>query len=57
LTMAGDTVVVRGVATDENERAVIGQLIALQPGVGDVQNEMTVGTRSNGPVVPPLPGS
>jgi len=41
-SMEGDIAVLRGVAASESERAVIGQLVALQPGVGNVRNEMTV---------------
>ncbi len=40
--MEGDTAVVSGVAASENERALIGQLLALEPGVRNVRNEMTV---------------
>ncbi|HVT28141.1 MAG TPA: BON domain-containing protein [Lacipirellulaceae bacterium] len=42
LRMEGDTAVITGVAASENERDLIGQLIAIEPGVRDVRNEMTV---------------
>lgn len=42
LTMEGDTAVIRGVATSDSERLVIQQLIALEPGVRSVRNEMTL---------------
>lgn len=50
-SMEGDTAVLRGAAASDSERAVIGQLVALQPGVSDVRNEMTVGALPNA-VVP-----
>jgi hypothetical protein len=55
LTMEGGVAVLRGVAASEDERAVIGQLVALQPEIGDVRNEMTVAAPSSGTV--PVPGS
>jgi hypothetical protein len=54
-SMEGDTAVLRGVAASENEWAVIGQLVALQPGVSNVRNEMTLAVPSN--AVAPAPGS
>jgi hypothetical protein len=39
----GDTVVVSGTAKSENERDVISQLLAIEPGIRNVRNEMTVG--------------
>lgn len=56
LSIQGDTAVISGVASSDSERAVIGQLIALQPGVGQVRNEMTVATAPNAAIVP-APGS
>jgi hypothetical protein len=44
LSMDGDTAVLGGVAASESERDVISQLVALEPGVRDVRNEMTVAT-------------
>ncbi|HEY3395330.1 MAG TPA: BON domain-containing protein, partial [Lacipirellulaceae bacterium] len=38
----GDTVVLRGVADSESQRLVLANLIALEPGVRAVRNEMTV---------------
>jgi hypothetical protein len=54
-TMEGDTAVLRGVAASESEWAVIGQLVALQPGVGNVRNEMTLTPPIS--AVAPAPGS
>jgi hypothetical protein len=54
-SMEGDTAVLRGVAASENEWAVIGQLVALQPGVSNVRNEMTLAAPSN--AIAPAPGS
>jgi BON domain len=42
VTIAGDTVVLRGVAADESERLVIERLVAMEPGVLKVDNQMTV---------------
>jgi hypothetical protein len=53
LTMQGDTAVLSGVAASESERAVIGQLVALEPGVRDVRNEMTVAVPSSEPIAQP----
>ena len=38
----GGVVVLRGVASSETQRQVLAQLIALEPGVMGVRNEMTV---------------
>ena len=38
----GDTVVLIGAARSENERDVISQLMAIEPGIRNVRNEMTV---------------
>ncbi len=53
VNMDGDTAVISGAATSESERAVIEQLIGLEPGVGTVHNEMTVAAPASGTVVPP----
>lgn len=53
VNMDGDTAVISGAAASESERAVIEQLIGLEPGVGTVRNEMTVATPPSGTVVPP----
>jgi hypothetical protein len=42
VTMQGDTAVLSGVAASDSERLVIGQLAALEQGVREVRNEMTV---------------
>jgi hypothetical protein len=42
LQMEGDTAVLSGVAASENERDVMAQLLAIEPGVREVRNEMTV---------------
>ncbi len=56
LTLQGDTAVISGVAASEDERAVIEQLISLEPGVRAVQNEMTVALPFSAAVAP-APGS
>jgi osmotically-inducible protein OsmY len=43
VNMEGDTVVLSGTAASENERDVISMLLAIEPGVRDVRNEMTIG--------------
>jgi hypothetical protein len=58
MSMEGDTVVVSGVAASENERDVISQLLAIEPSVHNVRNEMTIGQpagATNG--IAPAPGS
>jgi hypothetical protein len=40
--MVGDTVVLRGVAATESQRLVIEKLVSLEPGVAEVDNQMTV---------------
>jgi hypothetical protein len=40
--LAGDTVVLRGVAQKESQRMVIEQLVLMEPGVFAVDNQMTV---------------
>jgi hypothetical protein len=58
LMMEGDTVILRGAAASENERDVISQLLAIEPGVRNVRNEMTVGlpaAAASG--IAPTPGS
>jgi hypothetical protein len=42
VVVEGDTVVLRGVAESESQSAVLAQLIAMEPGVRAVRNEMTV---------------
>jgi hypothetical protein len=58
--VVGDTVVLRGVAPSESQRLVIEKLVSLEPGVGEVENQMTVAqvtpaqmTPAHSP--PPLP--
>jgi osmotically-inducible protein OsmY len=43
VNIEGDTVVLSGTAASENERDVISQLLAIEPGIRNVRNEMTVG--------------
>jgi hypothetical protein len=40
--MEGDTAVLRGVAATDSQRLVLEKLVALEPGVRQVRNEMTV---------------
>jgi hypothetical protein len=42
LTMEGDVAVLRGVAATESQRLVLEKLIAMEPGVSAVRNEMSV---------------
>ena len=42
LTMEGDVAVLGGVAATESQRLVLEKLIAMEPGVRAVRNEMTV---------------
>ncbi len=62
--MVGDTVVLRGVAPSESQRLVIEKLVSLEPGVAEVDNQMTVAgeasagepsaiERSSNPPLPP----
>jgi hypothetical protein len=46
LTMEGDVAVLGGVAATESQRLVLEKLIALEPGVRTVRNEMTVAAPS-----------
>jgi hypothetical protein len=45
----GDTVVLSGTARSENERDVISQLLAIEPGIRNVRNEMTVPQPASAP--------
>jgi len=56
LTMQGDTAVISGQAASDSERQVIAQLVALEAGVRDVRNEMTVAGETIAPSELP-PGS
>ena len=42
LTMEGGVAVLRGVAATEGQRLVLERLVAMEPGVSAVRNEMTV---------------
>jgi hypothetical protein len=55
LTMQGDTAVLSGAATSDSERMVIGQLVAMEPGVREVRNLMTVAGEPSD--IEPPPGS
>jgi hypothetical protein len=46
LTMVGDVAVLRGVAATESQRVVLEKLVAMEPGVSAVRNEMTVAALS-----------
>jgi hypothetical protein len=48
--MEGDTAVLTGTASSENERLVLEKLVALEPGVRQVRNELVVISPA-----PPLP--
>ncbi len=43
VSMRGETAILRGVVADEHQRGLAERLIALEPGVLQVQNELTVG--------------
>lgn len=53
ITMEGDTAVVRGVAASEGDRALVSQLLAIEPSIHDVRNEMTVAA----PAAKPAPAT
>jgi hypothetical protein len=46
VTMVGDVAVLQGAAASESQRLVLEKLVALEPGVRAVRNEMTVGPPS-----------
>jgi hypothetical protein len=52
VTMEGDTAVLRGVAESESQREVLANLIALEPGVRQVRNEMQLVSVTNATSVP-----
>jgi PPE-repeat protein len=52
VTMEGDTAVLRGVAATESQRLVLEKLVALEPGVRQVRNEMLVSEPAVTPVLP-----
>jgi hypothetical protein len=53
--LAGDTVILRGVAKSESQRLVIEQLAKMEPGVFAVDNQMTVASPSDTPPSAPAP--
>jgi hypothetical protein len=46
LTMEGDVAVLRGVALSESQRLVMERLVALEPGVSSVRNELVVASQT-----------
>lgn len=42
VSFVGDTVILRGTAVNESQRMVIERLVAMEPGVGAIENQMTV---------------
>jgi hypothetical protein len=52
VTMQGDTAIISGVAESESQRLLVERLIALEPGVREVRNEMTL---ADAPSVAPAP--
>ena len=48
-TVAGETVVLRGVVAGEYDRQLAEQLFALEPGIAAVDNQLTVADDSGGP--------
>ncbi len=56
--MEGDTAVVGGVAASEGDRDLISQLLAIEPGVRNVRNEMTINPPAGAATgIAPAPGS
>ena len=53
--LAGNTVVLRGVAQSESQRMVIEQLAKMEPGVFAVDNQMTVADPSDSQPSAPAP--
>jgi osmotically-inducible protein OsmY len=53
VAVEGDTVVLRGVAESESQRQVLANLIALEPGVRAVRNEMVVAVAPATPAAAP----
>jgi hypothetical protein len=53
IEMVGDTAVLRGVAASDSQRLVIEKLVSLEPGVREIENQMTVAQRPLAP--PPIP--
>ena len=53
VTVQGDTAVISGAATSDNERQVIAQLVSLESGVRSVRNEMTVAGSAIEDIAPP----
>jgi hypothetical protein len=52
VTMEGETAVLAGVAATESQRLVLEKLVALEPGVRQVRNEMTVNPPAAAVVAP-----
>ena len=53
ITVQGDAAVISGAAASDNERQVIGKLVALESGVRSVRNEMTVASATTEDIAPP----
>lgn len=54
--MQGQVAVLKGVVTSQHERDLVARLVLLEPGVGDVKNELQVGsTETPTPVPAPTP--
>ena len=53
--MNGDTVVLRGIAPSESQRLVIEKLVSLEPGVAEIDNQMTVASETPATEPSPLP--
>jgi hypothetical protein len=51
--MDGQTAVLQGVVASESQRDLISRLAKLEPGIGEVRNELTVAAPSPSDMVPP----
>ncbi len=57
-SMEGDTAVVSGVAASEGDRDLISQLLAIEPGIRNVRNEMVINQPAGATTdIAPAPGS
>ncbi|MBX3414090.1 MAG: BON domain-containing protein [Pirellulales bacterium] len=55
VSVVGQTAILRGAVASEHQRDVAEQLVLLEPGIREVQNELTVGPPVESPSVRELP--
>jgi len=55
VTFHGRTAVLRGAVATEHDREMVARLARMEPGVREVQNELTVGAPPTGPPAAPKP--